>query len=621
MARSTDQEVAAIESRLVPFDEVRRTARWDEWRGLATAVPPHLSPEFFQLNRPLVEDGEHLVVQAVAGGKLVGVLPIMRQGRVLTSLRSQHMPAFDYCGSEAALSAVARTLLSAPAWDVLVLKNVPKQSMLATALPRLLVREGCQVVTRPGAKLPYFELPGFEEQLSAKFRANLRRCDKKLGSPTLERTTAFSQEAIESAMRIEATPWKIANKTNIAADGKLRRLYEGLARLYSSRGQFAASFLVSGGKRVAVLLSLEDGHGIYALKIGYDTAYSSVSPGHVLVWKVAKEAEARGLRELDFMGNADAWKLKWTDRAREQIAMVIYRPTVRGQATYVLRELVKPRLPEPLREPRFALRWGCQQQNLVGDHTLTELVRGRVRMGLGIKRRIRNVVSPDPTPKEPLGRPSSFKPGDWVRVVPKEKMLEVLDERSKTRGLEFVPQQWDTCDQRYRVQSVVRRIRDDGGRLRSVGRTVLLEGVECTGDHEPKGCGRHCPLMYRDEWLERADAPSRGPTEARPGLYARVRALDEIHASLDIRGTRDGLMFMAEMGKYVGKRSRVAHVVERVFELDRWVPARSPLYVLESLHCTGAALGGSGPCHRACALLWHPDWLILERVESAAAAE
>jgi len=48
--------------------------------------------------------------------------------------------------------------------------------------------------------------------------------------------------------------------------------------------------------------------------------------------------------------------------------------------------------------------------------------------------------------------------------------------------------------------------------------------------------------------------------------------------------------------------------------LDRgtYVPAAQPLYMLDSLHCAGEAMGDDGPCERGCRLLWHADWLRLE---------
>ncbi|MCX5744159.1 MAG: hypothetical protein NT062_16845 [Proteobacteria bacterium] len=93
--------------------------------------------------------------------------------------------------------------------------------------------------------------------------------------------------------------------------------------------------------------------------------------------------------------------------------------------------------------------------------------------------------------------------------------------------------------------------------------------------------------------------------------HARVRDLDEIVAGLDLRGRRDGLTFMPEMRAYVGTRIAIASQLTRVYEHDHWVDPIAPIYILEHLHCTGAVHGERG-CDRACALLWHADWLMVE---------
>jgi hypothetical protein len=117
--------------------------------------------------------------------------------------------------------------------------------------------------------------------------------------------------------------------------------------------------------------------------------------------------------------------------------------------------------------------------------------------------------------------------------------------------------------------------------------------------------------MFRDEWLEPAPAPGQVAT-ARAKRHARVRGLDEIAAGLDLRGRRDGVTFMPEMAAYAGKRLAVVDRIERVFELDRWTPTPHAIYLLDGARCSGAVLGDRGPCDRACALLWHEDWLVLE---------
>jgi hypothetical protein len=204
------------------------------------------------------------------------------------------------------------------------------------------------------------------------------------------------------------------------------------------------------------------------------------------------------------------------------------------------------------------------------------------------------------------GKPSTFKPGDYVRVRDAAAIHATLDERSACRGLAFTKAQWESCGKTYRVETVVRRMMDDTGRMRAISRTVGLEHVMCDGPRGDDGCGRACPLLYRDEWLE----PSSAELAVTPGFahYARVKPLADIIATLDRNGVRDGLMFAPEMRRYAEGRypvyKRVAHLTP-----TPWRRAGPECYVLAGARCFGEALGRDGPCHRGCRLIWHKDWL------------
>ncbi len=295
--------------------------------------------------------------------------------------------------------------------------------------------------------------------------------------------------------------------------------------------------------------------------------------------------------------------------------ITIYRRSPRGLARYALRELVRPRLPEPARTtPRSPLPRRCQHDDRLGTHTRIERVRDRVSRGLGLRAKLRHPFAREPAVG--LGRASRFPPGSWVRVRDLGTLESTLDARGKLRGLELVEVQRETAGDVFQVERHVRRLRDDKGRFRAVHGTVLLAGVDCGGRHDqPTGCGRHCPLMYRDEWLEAAPAPKHAPNHepVRPAVrHARVRDLAAIHASLDAFGRRDGLTFLPEMAAYAGQRFAIANELDQVFECDHWTRPPQPVCILAGLHCTGTVLGARGPCDRACALLWHRDWLMID---------
>ncbi|HET7502506.1 MAG TPA: GNAT family N-acetyltransferase [Kofleriaceae bacterium] len=600
-----------MHSTLVDLSAARHRPDWKSWQALTAKAPPFLTPEFFTLASRFAGDGA-FVAEAWDGDRMIGALPLERTGDRLTSLTCDYTPGYDYWGTPEGVEAIWRSLREDPGWNQLAIGKVPVESLLATRLPTLANADGCPVVVRLDSRHPYFALPGFEARLSPKFRSNVQRCARHIGELALEKIAVPDRAAFDEALAIEAMAWKGAAGTSIATDPRAAHLYHTLLRLLGRRGRGTLYFLRASGHRVAMLFAIEDDRTLYALKIGYDPAVSKYSPGHLMVWKVAADAEARGLQYFDFVGHDDEWKRKWTDRAHDSVALTIYRDTAVGLGRYAL-HLARPHLPPALRGGlRDVLPRGCQRSDIVGVHTLIARVRGRLDQGLGIKSGIRRLVQPPPR-RDPLGAASQFAPGSWVRVKPAPALRELLDPRDRTRGLLFTQAQWDTAGQVFQVSRQVRRMRDDHGRFRPISRTVLLDGVDCAGHGpEPAGCGRHCPMMYRDEWLEPADAPARGPAQPVSTRHARIRNLEDIRAGLDLLGRQDGLTFMPEMANYAGKRFPIAGKITSVFEYDRWIDTRAPIYILAGLHCAGEALGDRGPCDRACALLWHEAWLIIE---------
>jgi CelD/BcsL family acetyltransferase involved in cellulose biosynthesis len=598
-----------ITADVVPLAEARRKDL-DGWRAIAAKAPPFLTPEFFAMVRAFAPPGAAVVARARRDGRTIGALPLLADGHTLRSLRGDQSPLYDYVGEPEGLDAIWSALVRARGWSELVL-TAPATSKLVARFAELARADGCPVVTRPHGRHMSFALPDFEEKVSAKFLSNLARCARKAGGIELERLTRPSRADVDEALAIEAMAWKAAAGTSLAADRHGEHLFRALLRLYGPRERAALSFVRAGGARIATLFSVEDDRTLYALKIGYDPRHAAVSPGHLMIREAAKDALRRGLVELDLVGREDDWKKRWTDRGHEQVVLIVYKRNPRGLARWLVREELRPRLPETLRYGlRSPLPRHCQRADLLGTHTVGQRVHGRLVAGLGIRSGLRRAFGPT---ARRLGLPSRFEPGTWVRIKDEAQIRATLDARGKLRGLAFVPAQWATCGEVHRVAARVRRIRDDHGVMRPISCTVRLDHVDCGGhSREPAGCGRHCPLFYRDEWLEPVPAPRAAPPPADLRRRARIRDAAEIAAGLDPFGRRDGLTFMPEMARHAGKRYAIARRVEHVFEHDRWVQTRRPLYVLDGLSCTGAVLGERGPCERGCALLWHEDWLVLE---------
>jgi hypothetical protein len=98
------------------------------------------------------------------------------------------------------------------------------------------------------------------------------------------------------------------------------------------------------------------------------------------------------------------------------------------------------------------------------------------------------------------------------------------------------------------------------------------------------------------------------PLALRAGELVEVRTEQEILATLDERGTLDGLPFMPEMLAFCGQRVRVEKRADKACDTINYSGNRRmyDAVLLEGGRCSGAAHGG---CQARCLLFWKEAWL------------
>lgn len=112
------------------------------------------------------------------------------------------------------------------------------------------------------------------------------------------------------------------------------------------------------------------------------------------------------------------------------------------------------------------------------------------------------------------GEKLGLQAGEWVKVRSKEEIGRTLNEGAAHRGLMFTHEMVQYCGMTFRVRGRVERLIDENtGRLLHMKQEcIALEDVVCKG-HYTSGawfCAReHLPL-WREDWLERVDAPAAG---------------------------------------------------------------------------------------------------------------
>jgi CelD/BcsL family acetyltransferase involved in cellulose biosynthesis len=346
----------------------------DQWTALAGRMRdagwtrgPFLAPEWLSIyaaslcrDRDPARTGDFRLLVAHRAGRLVGALPLVAErrrlagvpARVLRSLSDDHSQRFDLlldpaCAAETARALVAQ-LARARDWDAVELQGIldGDGAAAAHALIAAARAAGLPLGRWPSMVSPYLDLPAsaaeLDRQLGSKFRGNLRRRAKKLeadlGALALERVDGAGLPAgeldrlLDEGFALEAAGWKGDAGTAIACDATLRARYGALAHAFAARGQLACYFLRAGTRRVAFHFALADADAYYLFKPGFDPALASYGLGHLLVDAVARDLIARGVRELDFLGDDMPWKRDWTDRARAHSFHYLFAPTARGRA-------------------------------------------------------------------------------------------------------------------------------------------------------------------------------------------------------------------------------------------------------------------------------------------------
>jgi CelD/BcsL family acetyltransferase involved in cellulose biosynthesis len=366
-------EAGAAPTRHAPgaVEEVRGRAAFEglraEWDALAAEGPVDLPfvahgwisawlDAFAPRATPLV------LVARDRAGAAVGMAPFLEE-RSRLALRlvapvNDHSCRFEWVlGRDpgSGVQAIWGHLRDRVRWDVLLLRDVPRDGPTSTLLEALARADGHPTGRWASVASPRLRLGGTraEERTSARFRANLRRRAKRLaeqGPVALRRCEAVDEAdgGLDDFLALEASGWKGEGGTAVAQAPALVAFYRAVVRDAARRGTLAIRALTLGGRAVAVHLGIVH-RGIYYLpKTAYDERLGPVSPGQLLQREVLAECEARGIAAFDFLGPDMPWKRDWEPEPAPHDWLYVYRPSLAGRLRHGSRHRVRPAVKEVL---------------------------------------------------------------------------------------------------------------------------------------------------------------------------------------------------------------------------------------------------------------------------------
>lgn len=297
-------------------------------------------------------DAELHMVVVRERGRIVAIAPLMRETarmygipvRMLRLMQNDHTPRADILIAERpdhAYRAIWSVLVAErDQWDVLQLGQIPRDSDTGGMIQELANADGMATGTWASGAAPYLELTGtwdsYFASLSSKFRSNVRNRLTRLtqiGVPALEvlEHGAAVLTAREDLMRLEASGWKEREGTAINSDPSVHRFYALLSERATAAGWLRLLFLRVNDRRIATSYgSVYDGR-LFLFKTGYDPEFAKCSPFKVLTSLAVQHAYAHGLREVDFLGDSEPWKLEWTSTTRAHDWLFVFGTSARAR--------------------------------------------------------------------------------------------------------------------------------------------------------------------------------------------------------------------------------------------------------------------------------------------------
>jgi CelD/BcsL family acetyltransferase involved in cellulose biosynthesis len=221
------------------------------------------------------------------------------------------------------------------AWHILRLYPLLADSPSITTLRDVIEDWNIRAVFTLCQSSPYLTLP--EPNGGAldipKLVLRYARKATKTGGFTKELITdrARLDEALLDVFRISEHGWAAKEGTALSSTLQLRQFYTKLARIAADHGWLFLAVLKFKDEPIAFEYNLVYDDTIYNLKLAFDQRYSNFAPGHVLKHWILTEARNRfpRVREYDMLGDADSYKLSWSQRTRRYLKTYVYSPKSR----------------------------------------------------------------------------------------------------------------------------------------------------------------------------------------------------------------------------------------------------------------------------------------------------
>lgn len=294
-----------------------------EWEALLSqTLQPHVffHPSFQRAWLEVFGDGrEPLILSVREGRRLVGVAPLMREGRRLTFVGDPDVCDYtDFVvtpGQELPFFACLLRGLADEEWDELVLPGLANGSATLRFLPAVAADLGLHLSTEPEAVAPHVHLPdswdAYLESLTKKHRHELRRKLRRLSDAAGEarlrelRRPDEVASALDDFFRLHRASRQ--DKAEFMTE-QMETFFRRMAVPLSQRGALRLFMVDIGARTAASVLCFDCCGGLHLYNSGFEPDLAALSVGLISKVLCLRTAIDEGKMELDLMRGNEAYK-------------------------------------------------------------------------------------------------------------------------------------------------------------------------------------------------------------------------------------------------------------------------------------------------------------------------
>ncbi|MCP4252707.1 MAG: GNAT family N-acetyltransferase [Candidatus Scalindua sp.] len=266
--------------------------------------------------------------------KKLGSISVMKYIKFLGTLpiSSDHLDFIISKGEERkVLGTIVEYLFQESRWDYCLLTNIPATSLTGRLLKEIMGNRPFQ--SEISQVCPYIPLPDqieeFYSSLSSNRRNTIKRRKRNLQKnyKGFELVTLENPDEIDDAMerlfKLHGEKWRAVKHEGNFTRSDVRDFHKKIARTFLNADMLGLYFLRVQGKDVAALYTFKYNNKLFYYQGGWDPEWSKDRVGSILTNLVIEDAINRGYSEYDFLRGTENYKIRLTDKKKEEIDIFI----------------------------------------------------------------------------------------------------------------------------------------------------------------------------------------------------------------------------------------------------------------------------------------------------------